>query len=231
MFGVNATPNLSSEKTSHGEYPCPCGFYGDERKQRDRIAIGAASPTRMALCARCTNDIHIAVRRMPFAKLSSLDGGETSSTIRARVEMVGVGQTIRLALSSSLVYGLLVCALSLLIPTALISLFSQEAAIIAEGRSALQLLSLSYLASGISLIIAAYFQSVGKAKEALWITLGGILLVKLPVLLLASSLFSLNGIWISEAVSELLLGIVATLLLIDAQKKMASMQPVTPSVV
>ena len=93
------------------------------------------------------------------------------------------------------------------------------------------MLSLSYPVSGVSLIIAAYFQSVGKAKEALWITLGGILLVKLPVLLLASSLFSLNGIWVSEAVSELLLGILATLLLIDAQKKMASMQPVTPSVV
>lgn len=142
-----------------------------------------------------------------------------------------VGQTIRLALSSSVVYGLLVCAFSLLFPTALISLFSQEAAIIAEGRSALQLLSLSYPVSGISLIIAAYFQSVGKAKEALAITLGGILLVKLPVLLLASRLFSLNGIWVSEAVSELLLGILAMLLLVDAQKKMTPVEPATQPVV
>src|SRR5438876_5164356 len=32
-------------------------------------------------------------------------------------------------------------------------------------------------------------------RSALLITLGGIILVKLPVLLLASSLFSLTGIW------------------------------------
>jgi Na+-driven multidrug efflux pump len=62
-------------------------------------------------------------------------------------------------------------------------------------------------------MVAAFFQSAGRAKEALLITLGGILLVKLPVLLLASSLFSLTGIWISEAVSELILGTAALLML------------------
>ena len=56
-----------------------------------------------------------------------------------------------------------------------------------------------------SIVTAAAFQSVGRAKEALLLTLGGIILVKLPVLLLASSLFSLNGIWVSEAISELIL--------------------------
>ena len=39
---------------------------------------------RMALCARFTNDIHMSVRREPFDKLASLDGGESSAAIRAR---------------------------------------------------------------------------------------------------------------------------------------------------
>ena len=41
---------------------------------------------RMALCARFTNYIHLEVKRVPFEKLSSLDGDEPSSASRARVE-------------------------------------------------------------------------------------------------------------------------------------------------
>ena len=54
-------------------------------------------------------------------------------------------------------------------------------------------------------MVAAYFQSMGKAKGALLLTLGGMLLVKLPVLLLGARHFGLDGIWAAEAVSELIL--------------------------
>jgi Na+-driven multidrug efflux pump len=68
-------------------------------------------------------------------------------------------------------------------------------------------------------MVAAYFQSAGRAKEALMITLGGILLVKLPVLLVGASLFSLTGIWLSEAVSEVILCVIAVYMLRNFQKK------------
>src|SRR5262249_172777 len=77
---------------------------------------------------------------------------------------------------------------------------------------------------GISVMVAAYFQAVGRAKKALLITLGGIILVKLPVLLLASSLFSLTGIWAAEAASECMLCIISLLMLGGYQKKMATME-------
>jgi Na+-driven multidrug efflux pump len=77
--------------------------------------------------------------------------------------------------------------------------------IITEGQTALRFLSLSYPLSGVAILVAAYFQSIGKVKQALLLTLGGMLLVKIPVLLLASNLFGLNGIWAAEAISELIL--------------------------
>ena len=73
--------------------------------------------------------------------------------------------------------------------------------------------------SGVAILVAAYFQSLGKAKEALLLTLGGMLLVKIPVLLLAARLFGVNGIWASEAVSELILCAVALLMLRHGQAK------------
>ena len=136
-----------------------------------------------------------------------------------------VSQTIRLSLGSIIVYGLLICDLSLLFPTTLIALLSNESTIIIEGQIALRLLAFSYPVGGIALMVAAYFQSVGKPKEALILTLGGILFVKLPVLLLASRLFALNGIWASEAISELILCVAALLMLRSYQQKMVANEP------
>ncbi len=133
-----------------------------------------------------------------------------------------VRKTITYSLGSSVVYGLLICSLCLLIPAALIGLLSREPKIIVEGQNALRLLALACPLGGISVMVAAYFQAVGRAREALVLTLGGIILVKLPVLLLSSSLFSLTGIWISEAVSELILCAVALLLLRNYQGKISA---------
>ncbi len=105
----------------------------------------------------------------------------------------------------------MVCAICLLIPGILIGMLSHEPAIIAAGQKALRVLSLAYPLSGVAVMVAAYFQSLGRAKDALLLTLGGMLLVKLPVLLLGARLFGLDGIWASEVVSELILCAVALL--------------------
>ncbi len=136
-----------------------------------------------------------------------------------------VWETVQLSLKSSVIYGLLVLSLCLLVPAVLISLLSKESAIIAEGQFALRLLALAYPLTGVAMITAASFQSIGRAKEALLLTLGGILLVKLPVLLLATRFFSLTGIWASEASSELILCLVSLLMLRNFQGRFARLRP------
>jgi len=140
-----------------------------------------------------------------------------------------VRQTIRLSLGAAIVYGFLVCGICLLFPDTLISLLSKESTIINEGQNALRLLALSYPVGGIAIMVAAYFQSVGKAREALTITLGGIILVKVPVLLLAARLFALNGIWVAEAISESILCAVALFMLKIYQQKMIALEPLAYS--
>lgn len=130
-----------------------------------------------------------------------------------------VSQTITLSLRATIAYGLLVWTLCMLLPAALIALLSKEPQIIAEGQTALRIMAFACPLGGVSVLVAAYFQSSGRAREALLITLGGTILVKLPILLLASNLFALNGIWASEALSELILCIVALLMLRNYQGK------------
>lgn len=136
-----------------------------------------------------------------------------------------VRETVRLSLTATVSYGLLVCGICQLIPAALIGILSKESAIIVEGQTALRLLALSYPLTGVAMITAASFQSVGRAKEALLLTLGGIILVKLPVLLLASRLYSLDGIWAAEACSELILCLVSLVMLRNLLGKTKSLQP------
>ncbi|MFN8441942.1 MAG: MATE family efflux transporter [Caldilineaceae bacterium] len=140
-------------------------------------------------------------------------------------KLTRVRETIRLSLSATILYGALICAICLLIPASLIALLSKENAIITEGQTALRLLALAYPITGVAMITAALFQSVGRAKEALQLTLGGILLVKLPVLLLASHFFSLIGIWAAEASSELILCIVAVIMLRSFQGVLGTRNP------
>lgn len=124
-----------------------------------------------------------------------------------------VRNIIKISLGVSAGYGLLVMGICLAIPAALISILSRESAIIAGGQHALRVLALTYPVGGVAVMVAAYFQSIGRPREAFMLTLGGILLVKLPVLLLASKLFALNGIWASEVLSELILCVAALFLL------------------
>ncbi len=135
-----------------------------------------------------------------------------------------IRKTMTYSLGSSAVYGLFIGCLCLLIPATLIALLSKETVIIVEGQTALRLMAFACPLGGVSVMGAAYFQSTGRAKEALQITLGGITLVKLPVLLLASSLFSLTGIWASEAVSEFVLCIISLLMLRSYQGRIAAME-------
>ena len=39
--------------------------------------------SRLAMCARCTNDIHLEAPRVLHQKLTAMEGGETSAGIRA----------------------------------------------------------------------------------------------------------------------------------------------------
>lgn len=120
-----------------------------------------------------------------------------------------VRRAVNLSLKASVIYGLLVGLLCLLFPATLVGLLSKDTRVIEEGQTALRWLELSYPLTGVALIVAATFQAQGRAREALQLTLSGILLIKLSVLLLAARFFGVNGIWASEVVSETLLCLLA----------------------
>jgi magnesium chelatase family protein len=78
--------------------PCPCGYYGDTEKQCTcTMAMVQKYQKRISGPILDRIDIHLDVPRVPMQKLSSLDGGEPSSTIRQRVEAARAIQQARFA--------------------------------------------------------------------------------------------------------------------------------------
>jgi magnesium chelatase family protein len=78
--------------------PCPCGYYGDSQKECT-CSPGMVSKYQKRISGPLLDriDIHLEVPRVPIAKLASLDGGEPSSVIRARVEAARARQAARFA--------------------------------------------------------------------------------------------------------------------------------------
>ena len=78
--------------------PCPCGYFGDERKQ-----CTCSMMTVQRYQGRISGplldriDIHVDVARVPFQKLSGLEGGEPSAHLRQRVERARARQQARFA--------------------------------------------------------------------------------------------------------------------------------------
>jgi putative MATE family efflux protein len=120
-----------------------------------------------------------------------------------------VKKTIRLSIAASVIYGVLVCAICLVIPQVLLSAMSKDSQVVTSGVPALRMMALSLPLAGIVLMVSAYFQATGKASIAVGLSLGGIIIIRIPVLIILSILFGLNGIWLTEAISEVLLCIIS----------------------
>ena len=83
-------------------YPCPCGYFGDSQKPC------TCSPSTVTKYQKRISgplldriDIHIEVPRVDYEKLSGDRVGESSETIRARIQAARDRQTARYANSDS----------------------------------------------------------------------------------------------------------------------------------
>ena len=116
-----------------------------------------------------------------------------------------VNQTFRLARRFSVGTGILFTALGLLVPALVVRVFvSPTPEILAMAVPAVRIYFLAFLATGINLLLATYFQSVLMPACALILSLcrgvifSGILVYLLPLLV------GVEGIWAAMPVAELL---------------------------
>ena len=106
-------------------------------------------------------------------------------------------------------------------PRPVISLFIDDSpAIMQYGVEGMRTYLLALPIVGFQVVMGNYFQSVGKAGKAIFLTLLRQVLVLIPMLLILPKIMGLTGVWISAPISDTASAIVCALFLISEWKRL-----------
>lgn len=123
-----------------------------------------------------------------------------------------VGRTRTLALRATLGYGALAGAVVALAARPIAGLFLADSAGLAHTVDALRVMAIGFVFAGVAPMISGYFQALGRPAPSFLISIGTLLLLKVPLVLVLGRLGP-SGIWSALAAGEVLAAAVALVLL------------------
>jgi putative MATE family efflux protein len=90
----------------------------------------------------------------------------------------------------------------MLFPSQLTSIFTKDASLIATSAYAMRILVIAIPLVGISIVGAAFFQSIGKARPAFILSLSRQVIFLIPLLLILPRFFAVNGVWYAFPIAD-----------------------------
>jgi len=113
-----------------------------------------------------------------------------------------VRKVLYLALFSATAIAGVSYGIIMLFPGFFVGLFTTDAALINIATPALQTMALLTPIIGIQMISSIYFQAVGKGVPAILLGLSRQFIVLLPIVLILSRLYGVNGVWMSFPIAD-----------------------------
>ncbi len=92
-------------------------------------------------------------------------------------------------------YCLLVTIIMVTIPEKVFSLFSNDAKLLQYTAYIAHFAFVGFFMTGASNVFATYFQAIGKAKQAVFLSTFRVYLLQIPLLLIVPRIFNVNAIW------------------------------------
>lgn len=168
---------------------------------------GAIALAAWAICARIQTFV-----QMPQLGISQglqpIVGFNAGRGSRTRVR-----RARNLSLGATLGYGGLVALLVVLLAGPLVEVFvGEDETVAATARHALRIIAIGFAVAGVAPLVSAYCQSLGRPAPSYLISVGTLLVLKVP-LLLAFSTIGLTGVWLGLAAGELAAAIAALIVL------------------
>lgn len=120
-----------------------------------------------------------------------------------------VAGTLKIAVISCLVTGLIGFMLLSMYPEQFILIFNRDSPKLLEiTLNGMEIFIFALLTHGTVMLGSVYFQSINKVRYALFIQLGTVFLFLLPLLWILPSLLDLNGVWLATPAAEFLMFLV-----------------------
>lgn len=114
-----------------------------------------------------------------------------------------VSKTLKLTIFSCILTGVFGFLLMYFFPENVVQIFSQnDPELLDVTLRGMNIFILSLLVEGIILLTAIYYQSINKVREALFINLGKIFVLLLPLLFILPLFFGLDGVWYASPAAE-----------------------------
>lgn len=124
-------------------------------------------------------------------------------------KMSRVHRTLKLGIISGVVITSSGFLLSEFLPRAISSMFTDSEELINIASSGLRIAALMFPLVGSQIVISNFFQSIGKVKISIFLSLSRQMVYLLPALLILPGHYGINGVWASMPVSDLLAFITA----------------------
>ena len=124
-----------------------------------------------------------------------------------------IKKTIKLGMSCAVAYMLVGLAVFELIPNKLLMIFSASENVMSIGVVALRIIGLSFLFAGIGIVSSTVFQAIGNPLHSLLISVLRQLVIILPVAYLLSLTGSVDNVWWSYPIAEVVSFVLCVLFL------------------
>ncbi|WP_240666522.1 MATE family efflux transporter [Longirhabdus pacifica] len=115
-----------------------------------------------------------------------------------------VHEAIKASLKITTIYCVGLFLFIILFSELMMSLFTDDAAVIAMGKDALRIIFLAIFTVGFQSIISGVFQALGKAMPALILSSARQILFLIPLILILPIYFGIYGVWLAFPVADIL---------------------------
>lgn len=125
-----------------------------------------------------------------------------------------VRQTLRISSSAATLFSILGFLLIMLFARTFISVFSTEKELVVNGAEAMRYIILAFPLIGFQVIGSGYFQAIGKALPAFFLSVCRQVLFLIPLVLLMPLYFGLDGIWFAFPLADTLAFLVTLVMML-----------------
>ena len=116
------------------------------------------------------------------------------------------------------------CLLSHLMPKAIGMMFTTDPTLLQISEEGLRIATLAFPLVGFQMVSTNFFQSIGLAHKAIFLSLTRQMLFLLPMLILLPPIFGTKGVWMSMPIADTVSTILTAILLVHQFKKFHAMQ-------
>lgn len=130
-----------------------------------------------------------------------------------------VKETVKYAVMAATVFVIIGFLVIEIFPAQVIGIFNREPEILEVGVNGIRIYLSMLPVIGFQIISSNYFQSIGKAKVSMFLSMLRQVILLIPLLLILPKIYGLNGIWLAGPISDFTSALITAILFFNDIKK------------